>query len=187
MRTQTLLRISVYVCGIALIIIVLTLSLTRQHLYAPSSQDLQARRNLSVSERVNELSTWPPTPDNPLYPIRMLDDQLQLRFASPESRLRLKLKFSAERLSSAQILLDHQRSSLALSTLTKSTKYVLSAAQDAMTLSPQSSTEIRGEVRDAITLQIAALERLKPSFSDEQKPIVDRLLSELTALNAAFL
>ncbi len=187
MRTQSLIRFSVYVGGIILILVVLALSLTRQHLYTPSSQDLQSRANLSVSDRIDELRTWPPAPDNPVYPVFMLRDQFRLQYASESQKPLLKLELANDRLSSAKVLLSRRRTSLALSTLTKSTKYVLSAANDAGGLSPQSSSEVRGEVRNSITIQIAELTRLKPLFSDEQKPIIDRLLSELISLSESFM
>lgn len=187
MRKQPFFRLFIYAGGVLLIILILALSLTRQHLYAPSSQDIASRSNVSVSERLEELRTWPPTPDNPLYPARMVGDQVSLYFSSSEDKPLLKLELANERLTSAKILLSHKRSALALTTLTKSTKYVLSAASDASALSPQSSSQIRGEVRNSITIQIQELSRLKESFSDEQKPIVDRLLSELISLRETFL
>lgn len=187
MRTQSVIKASMYVGGIVLIILVLGLSLTSQHLYAPTSQDLVLRANLSVSDRLEELREWPPIPDNPLYPVRMIGDQIQILFTSEDQKPMVKLELASERLTSAKILLSHKRTSLALTTLTKSTKYVLSAAGDAGQLSPQSSSQIRGEVRNSITIQIQELSRLKPLFSDEQKPIVDRLLSELTSLRESFL
>ncbi len=187
MRTQSLIKASVYVGGILVIVLVLALSLTRQHLYAPSSQDLASRANLSVNDRLTELRTWPPTPDNPLYPVRMFGDQMHLLTSPEDRRPLLKLELANERLSSAKVLLVHKRTSLALTTLTKSTKYVFSAAADASKLSPQSSSQIRGEVRNSITIQIQELSRLKESFSDEQKPIVDRLISELISLQTTFL
>lgn len=187
MRTKSFIRISVYVVGILLIIGILAISVTRQHLYAPSSQDLKSRANLSVNQRINELREWPPTPDNPLYLIRMLGDQITLCMTPMDAKPELKLKLADERLHSAQKLLTHKRTSLALTTLTKSTKYVLSAAQDASKLSPQSSSQIRGMVKNSIRVQISELSSLKESFSDEQKPVVDGLLLQLDSLRATFL
>lgn len=187
MHSKSVLRVGIYLLGVILIVLIIALSIWRQRLYAPSSQEISMRANVSAGMRVQELREWPPAPDHPFYPFRMVGDQVQLAVASSENLPLLKLQLAQDRLASAKILLYRERTSLALTTLTKSTKYVLSAASDVQKLSPQSSSQIRGEVRNSVSVQIEELRGLKESFSDEQKPIVDRLLSELSVLQETFL
>lgn len=180
---QQLVHVATAVAGIFLIIFVLTISITRQTLYAPTAQEQQDRAGITVSERLAELREWPPAPDHPLYPLRMAHDQFRLFLANVDVKPLLKLELATDRLDSAKKLLDRHRTTLALTTLTKSTKYVIAASVDAVQSSPHSSSVIRGEVANAITVQISELSRIKSSFPDEQKSVIDRLILELKTLH----
>lgn len=175
-------HLAIAVAGIATIIFVLAISIMRQTLYAPTAAEVQARSGITVRQRLWELREWPPAPDHPLYPVRMAHDQLRLRLATADARPLLRLEFATDRLHSAKRLLARQRQSLALTTLTKSTKYVLAASGDALRSSPHSSSLVREKMSEAISVQINELTALKQSFSDEQKSTIDSLILELLAL-----
>ncbi|MEP7167572.1 MAG: hypothetical protein ABI758_06385, partial [Candidatus Woesebacteria bacterium] len=127
MSKNPFVRFTVYGAGILLIIFVLLISVTRQTLYAPTAADAQARARLSVGDRLSELRIWPPNPDHPLYILRVGLDQWRLHNATDAQLPLVKIDLAAQRLQSAQILLTHHRTSLSLTTVTKSTKYILSA------------------------------------------------------------
>lgn len=184
--THTIRQGAIVIVGIFLILFVLVVSITRQTLYAPTAKELQARAGTSFSTRIQELRDWPPHPDHPLYLLRMVRDRLRLVFTPQESLVFLQLELASARRTSAAVMLARHRSSLALTTLTKSNKYLAAASMAAAKLSPQSSSAVRGAVAKEIRIQIQELERMKTSFSDEQKSVVDRLLSELTLLAELF-
>lgn len=187
MSKNPIIRFALYAVGILLIAIVLLISVTRQTLYAPTAQDAAARASISVSERIEELKVWPPHPDHPLYVLRVSIDQGRLAMTPIEQKPLLKLSLASDRLQSAYILLSHHRTSLSLTTVTKSTKYILSAAEDVLHIYPNTSTPLHGKVRTAVNTQIEELTAMKESYSDEQKSVVDQLLSQLFILRTQFL
>lgn len=187
MNRPIIIKVLISVVGIGLILFVLLMSITRQVLYSPTAEELTERRQVTINQRLNELRAWPPAPDNPAYPLRMVHDQVRL-FITPDSQKpKLQFELATDRLDSAEKLIARKRLTLALSTLTKSTKYVLSAVVKINETSPKASNPTRALAERQISHQIEALKRLKPSFSDEQKAVIDRLLLELNALRDQFL
>jgi hypothetical protein len=187
MSKNPIIRFAVYAIGIVLIAVVLLISVTRQTLYAPTAEDAQARANLRVGDRIKELQIWPPNPDHPLYILRVGADRAHIALTPAEQRPLLKLSLASARLHSAYILLTHHRTSLSLTTVTKSTKYILSAADDVLHMYPNISTPLHGKVRVAVNTQIDELTAMKESYSDEQKSVIDQLLSQLFILKTQFL
>ena len=186
MTKQTGLRILTYGGGVVLIIFVLFLSITRQALYAPTLEEQLARSKVPISTRLTELQTWPPTPDHPFYPLRMVWDQVDLRLTSGPARVEKKFAFAKERMQSASILLSRGRYSLALTTLTKAGKYTIAAALDADAIYANQSTQFRESVKAQVASQQLELERLKPFFNDGQRAEIDRLIAELSILSSRF-
>ena len=80
-------------------------------------------------------------PDHVLYPAVMLVDRGLLVVASGESEIFLRIRLAQDRMIRAQKLLEKGEESLALSTLTKSQKYLILAVQEFM-----SDTEYSHEV-----------------------------------------
>lgn len=69
-------------------------------------------------------------PDHVLYPILMVIDRGLLAITTGESRIFLRIRLAQDRMVSAQKLLEKDEELLALSTLTKSQKYLILAAQE---------------------------------------------------------
>ncbi len=182
MKRQNLLRVGVYFLGIFLIVFVLFLSITRQTLYAPTLAEREAMANFSASSRLRELTTLPFLPDHPIYPVLMVRDRVSLFFLSPSKKTERKLELADKRLESAQLLLQKKRSALALTTVSKAEKYVLSASLDVGKSSGPASTADRNEIQKKIATHAVQLELMKPHFSDEQRAVIDRLLSELSVV-----
>lgn len=71
-------------------------------------------------------------PDNVLYPFMMIRDRIRLDDVSPEEQVDLKLQYAEKRYGTVQELVNHQEISLAISTMTRYQKYVLSAGDQAL-------------------------------------------------------
>lgn len=166
--------------AIFLILLVLFVSFTRQALYAPTQAELQARAKLPLSTRIAELKQWPPSPDHPLYPLLMVRDRVRLVLAPPAQKPLIKLEYADARLKSAERLIARGRFSLAMSTITKAEKYVLSAAEDIVRLYPRANSPQHGKLIETIRTHEKALFAMKSSFSDEQRAVIDQLLAELS-------
>lgn len=185
MLTSASIRVITAICGILCIFIVLALSITRQALYAPSLGEQQARANIPVTTRLAELREWPPAPDHPIYPLLMLKDRFSLLLASSEeNKATIQLQLAGDRLASSERLLYRKRHALALTTLTKSTKYLLAATQFFEKDSEPASSDERQEVKRILLSHISELERMKQYFSDEQKSILDAQISQVRAMLA---
>lgn len=87
--------------------------------------DTASRRYLYISTEI--------LPDHLLYPFVMFIDRAALSSAkTPGERIRMQVNFAHRRLNSARTLAGKQKLGLALSTLTKSQKYLNQAAQEAI-------------------------------------------------------
>jgi hypothetical protein len=72
-------------------------------------------------------------PDHLLYPVLMVVDKAALSSAkTPSELVRIQVNYAYRRLNSAKTLAAKQKPGLALSTLTKSQKYLNQAAQEAL-------------------------------------------------------
>lgn len=101
-------------------------------------------------------------PDHLLYPALMLVDKAALaNVTSPSERIRIQVNYAYRRLNAARTLAANHKMGLALSTLTKSQKYLNQAAQEALTTG---SVEDRQIVIRAIAHQNDQIDQ----FGDEQ-------------------
>ncbi len=180
------LKLGAYVGGVVLIIFVLTLSITRQALYSPTIEEQQARAKISVGERMTELRTWPPLPDHPLYPLRMIQDRVRLLLSRPPQSTELQLSYADRRIDAAKILISRKRYTLALTTLTKAAKYSITAADSAEQVNLHQSTTFHASVGKKLRDQSDEMVRLKPFFSDAQRSVIDRLLAEIAVKATRF-
>lgn len=79
-------------------------------------------------------------PDHPLYPLKALRDRILIFFTQdPVKKVHLNLLFADKRLVMGQILWEKGSPDLSISTLSKSEKYLLSAALDLLPLKKQNN------------------------------------------------
>lgn len=87
--------------------------------------DTASRRHFYISAEI--------LPDHLLYPMVMLIDKMALSTAhQPAERIRIQVNYAHRRLNSARTLSANCKPGMALSTLTKSQKYLNQAAQEAL-------------------------------------------------------
>ncbi len=180
MNRSLLIQIGIAVAGIFLMTTVLLVSVRAQRIYTPNEREKSLRAGSTARTRFTELLHWPPEPDHPLYIFRMIGDRVRLLRTDPTSVADLQLDYARERLTSAKRLLDRGYVSLALSTVSKSTLYVAAAATPKEGVSL--SNETRSRIAQSLHTQKEQLLLIKPRFFDEQKPVIDRLIAELSLL-----
>lgn len=115
-------------------------------------------------------------PDHLAYPVVMLVDRVRLEAASPLERIELQIEYSQRRFVYAEQLLERNKPDLALSTVTKSQKYLLLAAQDA--IASDVAPETQEKVKQLLVERIPALRELNMRFSDSDRVVVDALIGE---------
>lgn len=143
---------------------------------AASSQayqdDRMSKRKLYLGQEI--------LPDNLFYPVLAVVDRARLEMAVPVDKIYLKIDCSNRRLGFAKQLLLNGEMELAQSTLTKSQKYLNSAAQDI--LSGAFSLDVRQYVLVSIDYHMGELQPLLDAFLPQQKSIVEALRSETYVL-----
>lgn len=108
-------------------------------------------------------------PDNSLYPVLMVIDRIRLMTADDTEYPELYVQYSFDRLESATALLSKGKTDLAVTTLTKSQKYVLQAA--AYTEQNDVSEETLAYVVQALKNHQETCERLIPELGDHADPV----------------
>jgi len=86
-----------------------------------NGEERESEKKLYISTKI--------LPDHVFYPILMVIDQGLLAMSDDESEIYLRIHLAQDRMLSAQRLLDKDEEVLALSTLTKSQKYLISASE----------------------------------------------------------
>lgn len=112
-------------------------------------------------------------PDHTLYPVVMMADRLKLEMAQPNEKITVYTTYANLRLSAAQQLLDKENYQLALTTLTKSQKYLLKAAQETLDQNPSPTT--KNHVLKTLLYHINKHQQIKEQFSQEGKNVIDEL------------
>lgn len=120
-------------------------------------------------------------PDHVLYPVLMAVDRVRLESAPELEQLYLRTEYANRRLQYTQDLLDKDKTELAYTTLTKSQKYLLYAAQDMLSYSdlPENS---QAHVLRTIQYHQEKNKALSSHFSDQQRSDIDMFLMESQAL-----
>lgn len=136
----------------------------------------------SAGERIRQLVTLPILPDHPLYIIGMISDRVDLWLATPEERFALKLEYADTRLTTSQHLLQRKRRGMALTTLTKAEKYIISAAEEIPILPKELQESARASLLSTIQIHDSMIRAIKPAFSDPQQATIDRLLEQILIL-----
>jgi hypothetical protein len=115
-------------------------------------------------------------PDHLAYPVVMLVDKVRLESASPSERVELQIEYSQRRLVYAEALLEDDKVELAHSTLTKSQKYLLQAANEA--IANDVSVESREKLKHLLAERNTTLRELNMKFADSDRVAIDVLVAE---------
>jgi hypothetical protein len=115
-------------------------------------------------------------PDHLLYPAVMAADKVKFEMSSPIEKIYAGTTYANLRLESALKLLEKENCPLALTTLTKSQKYLLMAAQ--MTLELDASEKTREHVLKTLEWHLSKHQEIKEKFSEGEKNIIDNLDGE---------
>lgn len=115
-------------------------------------------------------------PDNLIYPVFMLGDRLRLESATPEEKIFLMIGYADDRLFYAEKLLEKDKKDMALTTLTKSQKYLNSASQLAYELDIY--PEYKKRIIKEIKIHTAKVKDLLDEFDTHDKAILNSLFDE---------
>lgn len=138
--------------------------------------------NRSVVGQVVPLSSvqfymrGPILPDHPAYPLLMVRDRVALMSATQESRILLKVKYADERRARALLLLRKGKPDLAVSTFTKSQKYLLEAARLSILL--QTPSQTREQFSQILDQSLFYLETVSAAARDEQRAVLEQLAAD---------
>ena len=121
-------------------------------------------------------------PDNILYPLLMARDKVWLLMTPRREQVFVKIEYAEDRYQSADQLLKTGEEGLAVSTMTKSQKYMLEAVF-IMRANPELYSEAeRAEVRAALDHSLFRMEEFQARLT-EQSPALDSLSADsLTVL-----
>ena len=119
-------------------------------------------------------------PDHVLYPGLMIADRVKLELSDPEERIYVQVNYASRRLDSTRALLERDNIPRATDTLTKSQKYVITAAHEA--LQPGISPEIRSYVLKALEYHDHQVEQLLPAFEGSNQQAITQLRQESKSL-----
>src|SRR5258708_9395865 len=143
-------RFFVVTLSLSFTLFVISLSLWRVNLATVGRENHETSVSFSASERLTQLFSPPILPDHPLYIFGMIADRVDLLFSPPEKHFGLQLQYANARLLTAQVLIARGQLNLALSTITKSEKYLIAAAGDIPPLPPQKTTAARENALETI-------------------------------------
>ncbi len=122
-------------------------------------------------------------PDHMLYPMLMMADRMNLETASSNDRIFLELQYSNARLEMAEQLLAVGKPDIAVTTLTKSLKYLQEAALDAQQQSSPDS--VKSVIVRAIDYNNKEVQKILSQISDKEKGDIQRLLDENTVISTS--
>lgn len=115
-------------------------------------------------------------PDHILYSVLMGVDRVRLEASDPIERVYMQSKYAQRRFGYARELVKRKNISLALTTLTKSQKYLNQAAHDAIIYDlPQKDKNF---VKRVMEQNMSDVKNLMSNFADQDKSIIESLLNE---------
>lgn len=120
-------------------------------------------------------------PDHMLYPVLRLRDRIALESAMPQEQINLRIRYAEHRYEVSQKLLDKEDDSLALSTLSKSQKYLLTAAQQAVAEADTSPEKLQ-QIREALDHSLYRLSRFSEQYEGSSGSIIEQLHDETEAM-----
>jgi hypothetical protein len=115
-------------------------------------------------------------PDHLLYPAYMAGDRVKLELASQEEKVFLMMDYADRRLLYARKLIEKDNKALALTTLTKSQKYLNAAAQ--LVSEANLSDALKKEMVTEIDVHTAEVKSLFDHFDTHDKAVLERLCDE---------
>ncbi len=118
-------------------------------------------------------------PDHLLYSGLMLMDRIQLQQAEPTEQMYMQVVYAGRRLIYAQELLKKDKPALALTTLTKSQKYLLQAGKTALESPYSDNAELVTYLLKATTFHLREVEKMESQFTDQEFSAVTALTEEL--------
>lgn len=134
-----------------------------------------SQRTFYVSERI--------LPDHVFYPILMIADKIIMRVNFGNARIYVKIRLAEDRMYSSKMLLKKNQEELALSTMTKSQKYLITAAQDFFSNGEQSDL-VRRDLLLALASNMHELEDYQSKFKVvNTAPIGDLLEESIVLIN----
>ncbi|HEX7018265.1 MAG TPA: DUF5667 domain-containing protein [Patescibacteria group bacterium] len=116
-------------------------------------------------------------PDHVLYPMLMVVDRVRLESAPELEQIYLQAEYANRRLEYTEELIAKEKIELAYSTLTKSEKYLLQAAQNTVN-SPERTDNTVSHLIKTIEYHQAKHKELAPHFSDPQRAQIDAFLQQ---------
>ncbi|MDQ3008590.1 MAG: DUF5667 domain-containing protein [bacterium] len=155
--------------GLAFALLVLVVS------FSTANTALSATGEFDASSRQFYMGQ-PVLPDHVAYPVVMAVDRAKLEMATPQERLYLQVSYANRRYEHSLELLKRDNPELALSTITKSQKYLMKAAQEALEL--DNSATARSFVAKTLEYYLYQLPQTKALFPDSDKPVIDQLILE---------
>ncbi|MBU0974203.1 hypothetical protein KKD03_00690 [Patescibacteria group bacterium] len=120
-------------------------------------------------------------PDHVFYPLLMIADKIILKTSTGNRKIYVKIRLSDDRLNSSMMLLEKNQESLALSAMTKSQKYLITAAQDFLS-SKIKSDLVRKDLLIALNDNMIELEKCQGKFKTINASPISDLLIESSAL-----
>lgn len=140
-----------------------------------TNTDKESERKFYVSKRI--------LPDHILYPVLMAIDKGLLMVATGESEIFLRIRLAQDRMLSAQALLQKGEETLALSTLTKSQKYLIIATQQFLS-SQETTREVGVALLQALQENTQNLRNSQVKFSNIPTGPISDLIIESESLIA---
>lgn len=119
-------------------------------------------------------------PDHLLYPVFMAADRLELMIASDEETVVLQLDFAQKRLDSALALLQHEKTDLAFTTLSKAHQYLMQANQGVV--EHPIWAKYKRFLQELDQKFLGQYQLLHEQFSDSQKATLDKMSEELISV-----
>lgn len=119
-------------------------------------------------------------PTNPLYPLKMMKDRLNLVLTrNPEQRTRLFLTYSNIRMSAANQLVEQGETDLAVSTATKGQVYMWQAISQSAAIPPSLQTAWYDSLEQALLKHEEVIEKIRFVSRDTSRRQADLLWNQL--------
>lgn len=120
-------------------------------------------------------------PDNILYPVLMVRDRVVHDSTTPADQVALKLKYAEERYKTSQALLKDQSVPLAISTLSKYQKYVISAGYQSLSFENLNKDQLQVSL-EAAQSSLERTEGLASDYPQHDFTTIDQLRSDTKIL-----
>lgn len=143
----------------------------------PGGEEMVVMENQKVPvERVDYYLPYPGIlPDHPMYWLKMIRDRVQLWLVSDSEAKTEKLLVSADkRLGAGFQLIEGNKISLGVTTLTKAEKYLEQAAQLGVSL--EGAQELQGRLEKATKKHTEVLRLIRDKIGDEHRIVIEQMI-----------